>query len=311
MIVLKKIGSGKYSDIFSVTIEDSSFAMKVSYYREETVVEFTKKMREGDENGAKKIKDSDAISVSAKFARITRQMKKLNITPHFIHIFDTRDVKNFVEKIPILSSRFDRLSPFQQKYNHVTFMELFETDLTAFITKSESCDDSFLRTCIFRVLYTIAVTQRLVPGWRHNDLSTNNVLTKKSEERPARYEVDGDFFYVISSRSIAIIDYDFVNAAANTLRNHRVHSGDFKVLADDNVSYDSHFFLKSVQKCLEKRQNKPRITLSFLKSLRLKQNDRQDSEIPHLNPLDILKHSYFKPLTAPIPVVDFYKIAIL
>jgi hypothetical protein len=307
MISLTKIGSGKYSDIFSVKQGDNCFAMKVSYYREETVKEFMKKLKAGDEEGAKKVKESDAISISARFSRITKQMKQHSITPNFIEVYESRDIKNFIEKIPILTSRFNELSPFQRKYNHVTFMELFDTDMTAFLTKKKY-DDDFLRTFIFQIMYSIACAQRMIPGWRHNDLSTNNILTKKIQKTSAKYDVDGKSFFTSWDRSVVIIDYDFVHADIPKLDNHRVRSGQFKVLPDKNASYDTHFFLKSVLKCLSKNTNKSDLTTTFLQSLHLQQNDRHDTEIQMLDPLEILKHSYFEPLTTVIPVEKKYKL---
>jgi hypothetical protein len=81
MLSLKKIGSGKYSDIFSVNSNTENFAMKVSYYRDETVRRFIQKIEGGDEAGAKKEKDRDAVSISSRFSKIARQLKNMHITP--------------------------------------------------------------------------------------------------------------------------------------------------------------------------------------------------------------------------------------
>lgn len=302
MLTLKKIGSGKYSDIFSVINDTEKFAMKVSYYRDETVRRFIQKIADGDDAGAKKEKERDAVSISYRFSKVARQLKNLHITPHFLEMYDSRDVKNFVEKIPILSARVKDLTPLQRKYNHVSFMELFDTDMTAFLTKT-SYDDDFMRMLIFQVLYSIASVQRMIPGWRHNDLSTNNILTKKTETFSSRYRVDGKYYYTSMDQTITIIDYDFVNADVEKLHNHRVHSGHFRVFPDKNVSYDSHFFLKSVFKCITKAESSKNvgITIDFLRSLQLQHSDRHDVEIGELDPLEIIKHSYFGKLSTEIP----------
>lgn len=302
MLTLKKIGSGKYSDIFSVINDTEKFAMKVSYYRDETVRRFIQKIADGDDTGAKKEKERDAVSISSRFSKIARQLKNMHITPHFLEMYDSRDVKNFVEKIPILSVRVKDLSPLQRKYNHVSFMELFDTDMTAFLTKM-SYDDDFMRMLIFQVLYSIASVQRMIAGWRHNDLSTNNILTKKTEIFSSRYRVDGKYYYTSMDQTITIIDYDFVNADVEKLHNHRVHSGHFRVFPDKNVSYDSHFFLKSVFKCITKAESSKNvgITIDFLRSLQLQHSDRHDVEIGELDPLEIIKHSYFGKLLTEIP----------
>lgn len=302
MLTLKKIGSGKYSDIFSVITDNEKFAMKVSYYRDETVRHFIQKIADGDEAGAKKEKRRDSVSISCRFSKIARQLKNLHITPHFLEMYDSRDVKNFVEKIPILSARVKDLTPLQRKYNHVSFMELFDTDMTAFLTKM-SYDDDFMRMFIFQVLYSMASVQKMIPGWRHNDLSTNNILTKKTKRFSSRYRVDDKYYYTSMDQSITIIDYDFVNADVEKLYNHRVHSGHFRVFPDKNVSYDSHFFLKSVFKCITKAESSKNvgITIDFLRSLQLQHGDRLDVEIGELGPLEIIKHSYFGKLLTETP----------
>lgn len=302
MLTLKKIGSGKYSDIFSVYNGDANFVMKVSYYRDETVRRFIQKLRDGDDDGAKKEKDRDAVSISTRFSKIARQLRNMHITPHFMEVFESQDVKNFVEKIPNLSTRLKELTPLQQKYNHVSFMDIFDTDITSFLTKM-SYDDNFLRVLIFQVLYSIASAQRMIPGWRHNDLSTNNILTKKSNKISSRYRVDGKHYYTSTDQAIVIIDYDFVNADVEKLHNHRVHSGHFKVFPDKNVSYDSHFFLKSVFKCITRPASSSNVSITkgFLGSLQLQSNDRHNVEIVELDPLKIMKHSYFDKLLVEIP----------
>jgi hypothetical protein len=284
-------------------------ALKISYYRDETVKTFITCLENGDDATARQTKDSDAISISVRFARLTSKFEKLNITPHFIKIFSSEDMKNFAETIPEISDRFEKLTVNQRKYNHVTYMELFETDMTSFLTK-ETYDDSFVRFIIFQILYTIAATQSMLPGWRHNDLSTNNVLVKKMDDPiAAKYSINGKEFYIQSDKKIAIIDFDFVNADHLRLRNQRVTSGDFKVTSGKNISYDSHFFLKSVLKCLGSRKSKfdGPDTRSFLKSLVLQTEDRLQSEQIQFDPNTILQHEYFSPLLTKIPVQHSYR----
>lgn len=297
MILLTRLGSGKYSDIFKVQNGDQIFVMKVSYYREESVKKFMKKIEEGDERGARKAKDEDAISIASKFSEVAKKMETYNVTPHFLSVYESKDVKNFIEKIPILEKRFKELSHFQRKYNHVSFMNLYDTDLTIFLTKA-NVDDNMMRCIIFKIIYSIFSAQTLLKDWRHNDLSTNNVLIKMNKNLCVlSYTFEENTFFTKSAFDISIIDYDFVYADVNKLRNHRVTNGRFKLSADRNASYDVHFFLKSVFKCITKNERaKVNETIKFLKSIDLKDQDRQDVEIPSLFPKEVLKNSYFKNL---------------
>lgn len=303
-ISLKQIGTGKYSDIFAVFKGGESFAMKISYYTEETIDKFIKKKRYGDLEGAKREKEQDSILVSEKFSKVTAVLLNKKITPHFVRVFEEQDVKNLATKIPGLEKRLGNLSVHQRMYNHVAFMELFDNDLTHLLTR-KVINESEIKMFIFQIIYTIAATQHALPGFRHNDLSTNNVLIRKNREKTiTRYDVDGMVFYTPTKYTVAVTDYDFVHIPTiKILNNRRVLSGNYKVNDDNNVSYDAHLFLKSVMKCFTKAYEKTPNTEThrFLNSLETFENDRHPHEIPSLNPRVILKHKYFDSLKVAPP----------
>jgi len=303
-ISLKQIGTGKYSDIFAVFKGGESFAMKISYYTEETIDKFIKKKRYGDLEGAKREKEQDSILVSEKFSKVTAVLLNKKITPHFVRVFEEQDVKNLATKIPGLEKRLGNLSVHQRMYNHVAFMELFDNDLTHLLTR-KVINESEIKMFIFQIIYTIAATQHALPGFRHNDLSTNNVLIRKNREKTiTRYDVDGMVFYTPTKYTVAVTDYDFVHIPTiKILNNRRVLSGNYKVTDDNNVSYDAHLFLKSVYKCFTKAYEKTPNTEThrFLNSLETFENDRHPHEIPSLNPRVILKHKYFDSLKVAPP----------
>jgi len=303
-ISLKQIGTGKYSDIFAVFKNGDSFAMKISYYTEETIDKFIKKKRYGDLEGAKREKEQDSILVSEKFSKVTTVLLNKKITPHFVRVFEEQDVKNLATKIPGLEKRLGNLTEHQRMYNHVAFMELFDNDLTHLLTR-KVVHESEIKIFIFQIIYTIAATQHALPGFRHNDLSTNNVLIRKNREKTiTRYDVDGMVFYTPTKYTVAVTDYDFVHIPTiKILNNRRVLSGNYKVNDDNNVSYDAHLFLKSVYKCFTKAYEKTPNTEThrFLNSLETFENDRHPHEIPSLNPRVILKHKYFDSLKVAPP----------
>jgi hypothetical protein len=296
-ILIKKIGTGKYSDIFAVHRGDDLFAMKISYYTEETIRKFMKKKRYGDLEGAKHEKEQDSILVSEKFSKITSVLLDKKITPHFIRVFKEQDVKNFATKIPGLKKRLENLTKYQRIYNHIAFMDLFDTDLTNFLTR-KVLDENEIKMVIFQILYTIAATQHVLQGFRHNDLSTNNVLIKKNRKKIiTRYDIDGVVFYTPTKYSVAITDYDFIHISSiKPLNNRRVLSGNYQVNDDNNVSYDVHLFIKSVYKCFTKAYPSDTETRKFIDSLETFENDRHPREIPSLNPRTLLKHNYFSSL---------------
>lgn len=293
------LASGKYSDIFEVRGEQGRLAMKVSYYSSETIEEFVLNKKNGDSQGARRAKERDSISVSEFFSKITKRLAAEKITPHYVTVYAEHDVKNFVRKIPVLSDRIALLNKYQRQYNHVTFMELFDGDMTGLLSKHHTTDD-ILRPMIFHVLYTIAATQKYLHGFRHNDLSTNNVLVKKiTPKKWYCYDVDGILYYTNCPYFVAITDYDFVHAPSDAkfLRNMRISSGNYKLKDNRNDSYDMHLFLKSVSKCLDKMPSEyTKHTRSFLKSLDLRVDDRYQIEIKSLIPHRLLSHEYFTDL---------------
>lgn len=296
---MELVGSGKYSDIFKVQGDQGSLAMKVSYYSSETIEEFVSNKKNGDSQGARCAKERDSISVSEFFSKITERLAVEQITPHYVTVYAEHDVKNFVYKIPVLSDRLALLNKYQKHYNHVTFMELFDGDMTGLLTKNHITDD-VLRPMIFHILYTIAVTQKYLHGFRHNDLSTNNVLVKKVTPSWHCYNVGGNLYYTKCPYFVAITDYDFVhapNSDARFLRNMRIYSGNYKLKDDRNDSYDIHLFLKSISKCLDKMPSEyTKHTRSFLNSLELHVDDRYQLEIKSLIPRSLLSHDYFTDL---------------
>ena len=296
-ISLKQIGTGKYSDIFAVHRGDDSFAMKISYYTEDTIEKFIKKKRYGDLEGAKREKDQDSILVSEKFSKVTAVLLDKKITPHFVRVFEEQDVKNFAAKIPGLEKRLNNLTTYQRMYNHVAFMDLFDTDLTRLLTH-KVLDDNEIKIVIFQILYTIAAAQHTLPNFRHNDLSTNNVLVRNNRKKMTfRYDVDGMVFYTPTKYAVAVTDYDFVHVPSiQILHNRRVMSGNYKVSEENNISYDVHLFIKSVYKCFTKAYSTDTETHKFLNGLETFTDDRHPHEIPSLDPRKILKHNYFDSL---------------
>lgn len=296
---IRLIGSGKYSDVFLVRAGRRTMAMRVSYYRDDTICKFIKCKKQGDAEGMDTAKRTDAVAVQNAFARFARGVLG-TVSPHFVLSYGDVDVKSFVERLPIVpSSRLRDLTAFQKRYNNVCFMEAFSCDLTRFLTRCRY-SEATLRAIVFQVLYTVAAMQSLLPGWRHNDLSTNNVLVKKLREPfSARYAI-GDATWRVRDCPVlvALNDFEFVHVPGDPkLQNQRVTSGKYRVDAADVRSYDAHFFLKNVLRCIARKPKAafPAAT-EFFASLALRKEDRQNEGVPGLEPRAVLANSYFDAL---------------
>ncbi len=298
--VLTPLGSGKYSDVFKFQRGGGKpLVMKISYYRDDTLCAFLQRLKKGDVKGALAAKRRDAIQVSSAFSRIAKRLMR-GVSPHFVLVYCDQDCKAFAPRLgPLLRERLKALSPVQQKYNNVCFMEMFDDNMTRFLNEKRY-DEAALRAMIFQVLYTLAALQKAFPGFRHNDLSTNNVLVKKlSRPTLVSYAFGGKTYYVNVAEFAALSDYDFTHVPKHPyLANERVLSGKYKVDGRRNDSYDTHFFLKSVLKCIQRRADEFPRTMDFLKRLRMRQEDRQNATVMrHMAPAALLRDPYFEPLT--------------
>ena len=310
---IEVVGAGKYSNIFKIRRGPRAVIMKMMFYRDPVLQEFIKHAKAGNVPAAMAVKRGDAVSVSDAFGALTNRFRAAGISPHFVRHLCGVDVKALAPKFGAhLADRLKTLTPAQKRYNHVCFMEVFSTDLTKYLLRGRPTD-AVVRGIVFQIMYTLAALQRLLPGFRHNDLSSNNILVKRLRKRAsASYAIGAKTYYVTDMPVLAALsDYDFLHAPGHPhLSNERVTNGKYKVNANKNVSYDTHFFLKTVLKCVAKRHRAGSLrfpaAVEFFGRLRLKDADRQDDEIPRLDPLKVLGDPYFEPLLRRAPVSAAY-----
>ncbi len=296
---IRHIGSGKYSDVFKVQPgRGRGVVMKVSYYRDETLCKYLKSVKKGDEAGATRAKRLDSIQVASTFAKVTAGLLD-TVSPHFVVVYCDRDCDSFAPRLrALLQERLRGLSALQRRYNNVCFMEVFDTNMTKYLVRAKYTEDT-LRAVVFQVLYTLAALQKLFPGFRHNDLSTNNVLVKRRAPTTASYAFGGRTYHARAPVLVALSDYDFTHVPGHSrLSNERVMFGKYKVDGRRNDSYDTHFFLKSVMKCIQRRTAEFPQAWKFLSRLRLRHEDRQNGQtFARLRPSVLLRDPYFEPLT--------------
>lgn len=304
MLVITQLGHGKYSDCFVVQgAGGQAVALKVSYYQEATIRAFARLAQHGDRGAAHEAKDQDAISVSMAMAEVARQMRVHAVSPHFVRVYCEADIRNLPLRLrALLRDRLARLTPRQIKYSHVCLMQLYTCNMTSLLRRRCTPTDPLVRALIFQVVYTLACLQQLFPAFRHNDLSTNNVLVKPARHRCVRYDVGGATFFVAGvGYTAALADFDFTHVPGHAvLSNERVLGGKYGITGTPNPSYDCHLFLATLHKALRANPGSqcPQ-TAAFIHSLRLDPgSDRCDAAVPHLAPHALLAHAYFTPLRA-------------
>lgn len=304
-LVWKKIGSGRNSDVFLVSGLGSRVVVKVSYYRSETLEKFAALARAGRVREAMAVKRRDAVSVGAAMGVIGNSLQRRKISPHFVTQYATADCKDFYDKICKMVDR-KSMSRVQKRYTNLAFLDKYDENMTRFLTRFDITDD-VCRALIFQVLYTLAALQSRYTGFRHNDLSTNNVLVRRCTPRlRATYVVGSESYNVSTQFKTALSDYDFAHIPKK-MENERVTSGRYPGMTTDaNKSYDVHFFLKSVQKCILKKSSSAPKTRAFLRKLALRRKDRLSVEIPNLDPLVVLRDPFFQPLKTKTAFTNVY-----
>lgn len=298
-MIIRELGRGKYSDCFKVKDgRGLAIAFKLSYYQEATIRAFARHAQHGDRQAAHVAKEQDAISVSTSMAEVAKQMKLHDVSPHFVRVYCEADVRYLPVRLkPLLRDRLSQLTPRQVKYSHVCMMELYSCNLTRLLVHG-TVSDKMLRPLLFHVIYTLACLQEVFPGFRHNDLSPNNVLIKPAKHKCAQYHIRKMAFFVRCPLTAVLADFDFTHVPGHeVLSNERVLSGNYGINAHPNDAYDTHLLLKGVHKCLLKHRGGCPETVRFIRSLRLDQDrERIQEGMPHLAPLRLLGHVYFDSL---------------
>jgi hypothetical protein len=299
---LRHIGSGTYSDVFEIMDGNRSTkkVLRLSYYDEHLLKSILKAISsakdvEAAEREAKKTLDADPINVEKKMAAITNALIEKRIAPNYVRVYGTKDCLNFYHHLErggvIPRTRTREFAAegitYQKRYNNIKILDKYTSNLTDFIadmkgrSKSISSIQGVYRDIVFiaiffQVFYSLLALQTYVEAFRHNDLSTNNILIEIDAEKlkrfpeyhPSRlpyttFTVGRDVFYVPDiGIDVAIGDFDFVSGEKvlvpglehmKVLRNVKVKHGNmlnvkYHINPGENLSYDAQYFLAVFKK---------------------------------------------------------------
>jgi hypothetical protein len=352
---LRHIASGTYNDVFSYDLPASDKAvLRLSYYNKSTIQRMEdliveKKRTGGPEYSdrksqaykqlmvqARNVCSTDSVWIKIHFSDLTNFLVKNNVSPHFVYTLSSKDCKKALEHIskalPIntLKNRLDAQSSCHTRYNNISFQEPFDMDVTRALKRARNPQDAFrmtdddLRSIVFQVLFTLATLQHYVPMFRHNDISTNNVLLKRMPMNTNRftYQLYDMRFQLVGPRLFAAIhDFDLAHADAYimhmggdrarfSLQNKVVMKRGFKgnatgagaIAPDYDPSFDAYFFLRVLRGQISGQSAAYPQTHAWLKhelmvdKYPLKYLQTVD---PTFVPVNLLRSNYFNALRDP------------
>lgn len=308
------IGGGEWSDIFDL----GDRVLKVSYYSQRILANMNVLLKSGTENSRKKAKalrDSEKVQINTKMFKVGNYFITHGISPHFVKEFSNYSCKNFYAKIRNFIPETQRVKRNQRgdvHFAHLSVQDKYDTDLFTYIRDPRYPEfvDVELRVVIFQILYTLAVLQRAMHGFRHNDLHTKNILVKRDTIPPRVYAYGGSSYTIGAMPfQVAITDFDFTNVSGAIQSNIGVAAirnpelAQYNITSSANPSYDSYMFLVSMFLTLDKhRLEKNMETWKFLDNTlhgRLSERMRGNTDDVSLFPSNLLKHPYFDVLRRP------------
>ena len=321
---VRYLASGRYSDCFKVDVGSGMEVIaKVSTYREGCLRAVARAMQGGDYSKAKRVLQADAVSIANSLSSVLNLMLHRGFTPHLVWSYGNFDCKGFAQTAlqsrlaPPMRKRLKQLredgGDLQSLYTNVSFHERFTQDLTDFLEENQ-VTDYCLKCIIMHIIYTVGCLQAVMPGFRHNDLSTNNVfvkLVRVDKSAPLMYDTyvtpAATLHTCVPGVLVAVADWDFAHchdkftfgSTEFHLRNERVVSGAYQLKAMPNPTYDVHFFLTTLLQQIRHRPRTHTSVISFLRAVTGKWSDRTDVLLPRLEPARILNHKFFDELREP------------
>ena len=127
-----------------------------------------------------------------------------------------------------------------------------ESDLNSYTSKYILSEIDW-KIILFKIIYTLAVIHNYYPNFRHNDLSSKNILVNVINKRNTadQYSINGST-YSIPDNGIEIYLWDFEYANIDGLTKNPLISenefitDEYGIRLTGNKYYDIHYFLNSL-----------------------------------------------------------------
>ena len=342
---VKRIGSGTYNDAFKITLpfnQTTDIVMRLSYY-DKNVLAAALNSLEGNifKDGRKLNVPDDAmrraihlnrfdpVKVKNNYSLVCRYLIDMDVCPNYVYMYHYADAHSMFGQLRHMLPEKRLLQP-QQDFSNTSFHELFDCNLYHALVHRLITDESELRSIVFQVIYALHILQFYLPGFRHNDLSTSNILLKlpKSDVQVhhiVEYVMMGKRFNLKSEHAFAAVwDFDLAHSPGRctrlgkysvkddwegvNLRNTIITRDKFSNYTRDlsvrningkfNPAFDTHFFLCSLRKAIKKIGGF-KATEAFINELiPSSDQDYTDKIKSVLFPQNLVMHTYFSGLSS-------------
>lgn len=240
----------------------------------------------------------NSCDVEVRMLRLGEKLRASGVTPHLPRMYR-------VARAGVSSHELLRCMPpgRRGRVSHILCMEKFDASLRRALETGLVGTDDQLRALVFQVLYTVAALAAAIPGFRHNDLSTRNVLVKRCPVAAEYTLAAGRRYSLDADVRACLADFDFCHAnSCPPLHNARVLGGKYGIRNDTNPSYDTNLFLFSLRQSLPPAKFPQ--TRAWLAGLPIAALARTAAPIPDLEPLALLATRYFDALREVRPTAN-------
>ena len=212
----------RYSDSYNVTIKIGSYS--------------------NDINDMSNPCNNDAL-FSYLLSQLVLNKKTTHILLPIVN-FDVpfNKIKNLIKNIPIYKSLEEKI-----EFNEIK--NIFSIRVREHYSKSKllheylSNNACLYKPLLFQIIHTLAVIQKEFPGFRHNNLNTENILIYLKKENDLEYEFDGNK-WIIPNFGFDIKITNFENSVLpNYYGISTQRDTNIPYITEKNEYFDLHFFL--------------------------------------------------------------------
>jgi len=248
-IKLIPIDSGSYGIIFLLYNNDISIILKLSLFTADILIENLP-----DKNRPEYIE-----------LHILEKFKDFNIcTPHIGEIYDYI----ICDKIPLLchsnkSKIYDNFNKKVTSYSLsnksiILYSKYAQHKSLRHLLKNHNISEIELYIISFQIIYTLAHIFKKIPSYRHNDLTTSNILIYADEN----YDENDDKYYIYIYDNIyykipvikyvtKIWDFSFSNIAGEVHNKYALIFNKIGIYDNVNRYYDIHLLFSDIMYSLE------------------------------------------------------------